>query len=77
MASLNLFKFKRGLVPKNQIIAQALLLGLENEPSFQGANCCFIKNKWLTFGETGSTSWNNAGFTEITEEEFMKLTTLD
>jgi hypothetical protein len=73
MESLNFIKFRRGLVSKNKIIGKALSLGLENTPSSGAEDCCFIKNRWLSFGEVDSDYWNNQNFTEITEEEFMKL----
>ena len=69
-------KFKRGLVPKNQIIGQAHKLGLQNDPSNGDEDCCFIKNGWLIFGEVGSPLWEDTDYTEITEKEFMELTTL-
>ncbi|MFA6194246.1 MAG: hypothetical protein WC719_00680 [Patescibacteria group bacterium] len=68
-----LLKFKRGTVPKNQIIGHAHSLGLCNEPSPQEADCCLIKNGWIMFGEKGCSLWDNPEYTEITEEEFMKL----
>lgn len=67
-------KFKRGIVPLNEIIGHALSLSLRNETSFVGADCCFVKNGWLTFGEVCSDSWNNSEYTEISEKDFMELT---
>jgi hypothetical protein len=67
-------KFKRGTLPLNEIIGHAIKLNLKNEPSFTGADCCFIKNGFLSFGEVGSDSWSNSGYTEISEKDFMKLT---
>ncbi len=69
-----LLKFKRGRVPQNEIIGHAHSLGLNNEPSPQKSDCCFIKNGWIIFGEAGCPLWDSSEYTEITEEEFMKLT---
>lgn len=67
------FKFKRRETPKNELLGQAFKLGLQNEPSFTGANCCFVKNGWISFGEVGSDGWDNADVMEISEGDFMSL----
>jgi hypothetical protein len=69
-------KFKRGATPLVAILGQAYNLGLSNEPSFVGADCCFVKNGWISFGQIGSNAWNNADIAEISEDDFMALTTL-
>jgi hypothetical protein len=69
-------KFKRGTIPKDEILNQAFKLGLRNEPSFIGSNCCFINNDYIIFGEIGSTNWNSSDYREISENNFMELTKL-
>jgi len=72
----NALKFKRGTITKNNVIGQAHILGLNNEPSFIGANCCFINNGWISFGEIDSPAWNSETYIEITEQDFMDMLSL-
>ena len=74
MGIVKRLKFKRGETPKSEIIGQAHKLGLQNEPSFVGADCCFIRDGWISFGEIGSSSWKNEQNNEISEDQFMELT---
>jgi len=69
-------KFKRGQTPRNEIIGKAHKLGLKNEPSPMKADCCFIEDGWISFGDVGSTRWDRLDYREISEKMFMSMTSL-